>query len=553
MNQDQNLAQNFADISIQLANLYNNTGIYLGDQNRHKEAIEWYKKGLEVAPQEASIYYNMGVSFSKLEQYNLAIMSYKQALEIKDNYTWAHFGLAMGYLRRFYRDENELKSCRRLYKKELLALIERVKNLKSEEKIEASVAAGRFYPFFLAYQGEDDLELAKLHGLLMSDLVQSCYPKWSTDFPMPELKEGQRLRVGFVSRFFARSSIWKIPLQGFLEGLDKNRFETFGYMPHAPTDDCTDKAKELLEHFYASDTLESLADLIKTDRLHALFFVDIGLEAMTTRLSALRLCPLQVTTLGHPVTTGLPTIDYFLTSQLMEDALSASQYSEKLILLSGLGINYTYTPQPKIEVDWEQRGLRKESIKFLCCQSLCKYLPHRDKLFTEIAKRVPKAQFIFIAKPQEVALLLASRLESAFKEEGLDANSFVSFVPAMSEGEFISLCSACDIFLDSLDWSGFNTSLEALSVGLPLIGCWGKSARARHTGALLKAMKQEKWIANSFEEYIEKATTLACNPSLRQQLAAEMKQSYPSLLRDLRPIRELEEFLLKEVKRLSSH
>ena len=59
-------------------------------------------------------------------------------------------------------------------------------------------------------------------------------------------------------------------------------------------------------------------------------------------LSSLRLAHIQCSTWGHPITSGFKNIDYYFSSELMENQNSQKHYSEKLITLPGLGINYDF-------------------------------------------------------------------------------------------------------------------------------------------------------------------------------------------------------------------
>jgi predicted O-linked N-acetylglucosamine transferase (SPINDLY family) len=91
--------------------------------------------------------------------------------------------------------------------------------------------------------------------------------------------------------------------------------------------------------------MERIAQHILDNQLHILVYLDIGMDPRTTQLAGLRLAPVQCVTWGHPITSGLPTIDYFISSELMEPAEGDNHYSEKLIRLSNLGIAY---PKPSL-------------------------------------------------------------------------------------------------------------------------------------------------------------------------------------------------------------
>ena len=85
---------------------------------------------------------------------------------------------------------------------------------------------------------------------------------------------------------------------------------------------------------------------------------------------------------GHPVTTGLPEIDYFLSSDLMEPPDADAHYTEHRVRLPNLSINYSALPDRGDTLEREQLGLRPDATIYLCCQSLFKYLPQYDEVFT---------------------------------------------------------------------------------------------------------------------------------------------------------------------------
>ena len=62
--------------------------------------------------------------------------------------------------------------------------------------------------------------------------------------------------------------------------------------------------------------------------------------AAVVMLAALWLAPIQCASWGHPDTTGLPTIDYFLSGELMEPPDADEHYTERLVRLPNLAIYY---------------------------------------------------------------------------------------------------------------------------------------------------------------------------------------------------------------------
>src|SRR5204863_2242617 len=99
---------------------------------------------------------------------------------------------------------------------------------------------------------------------------------------------------------------------------------------------------------------------------------------------------------------------------------------------------------------------------YLCCQQLCKYLPQHDHLFADIAKAVPNAQFVFVSPNQTLTTDFKRRLETSFAAAGLDAADHGVVLPEQSRVDYWNLHLAADVFPDSVDWSGRNTTMEAI-------------------------------------------------------------------------------------------
>src|SRR5205807_6969560 len=130
---------------------------------------------------------------------------------------------------------------------------------------------------------------------------------------------------------------------------------------------------------------------------------------------------------GHPTTSGFPTVDFYLSSDLMESDDADAHYTERLVRLPGLGVAYVPPPIAQVSVTREAVGLCPDAVAFWCCQHLPKYLPQFDNVFALIARRVENAQFVFIASPRgaEITERFRRRLERAFTAVGLDARRHV--------------------------------------------------------------------------------------------------------------------------------
>jgi predicted O-linked N-acetylglucosamine transferase (SPINDLY family) len=259
-----------------------------------------------------------------------------------------------------------------------------------------------------------------------------------------------------------------------------------------------------------------------------------------TAIAGLRLAPVQCLAAAHPETSGLPTIDYFLSAVLMEPPDGAqSYYTESLVLLPNTGMAYS---KPGGALPGRTRamvGLREDATVYLCCQSIFKYLPQHDGLLVDIARRVPGSQFVFVAG-HPAGGLLERRVRWAFESAGVGGEDTLCFLPRQRESEFLELMSLSDVYLDSVDWNGMNTTHQAVAAGLPIV-TWPRGAmRGRHSFAILTMLGVTETIAGSGSEYVSIAVRLGLDRDFRRDVSSRLLAGQSKLFDDVECVRALE-------------
>ena len=118
-----------------------------------------------------------------------------------------------------------------------------------------------------------------------------------------------------------------------------------------------------------------------------------------------------------------------------------------------------------------------------------------------------------------VTELFQKRLEIAFANHGMKASDHCIFLDRLTAGQFVGAMAQCDIFLDSIDWSGCNSTFESLACDLPIITMKGALMRGRHSSAILQMMGIDETIAESVDGYISIAAKLGVDREARQALS----------------------------------
>jgi predicted O-linked N-acetylglucosamine transferase (SPINDLY family) len=523
-----------------------NRGIALKQLQRFEEAEKSLSAALRIRADDAIALFNLGGIFVELNRPEDAVRSYKQALAARPDMASARLALCVAELPVLYTDSAEAPRRRAAYEKALRQLRDDFdRDAVAGDFVEA---IGSTQPFLLAYQGKNDRELQSIYGATVCAALQKRYPHATL---ARKAAPGEPLKLGIVSGIFKNHTIWKLATRGWISQLDRRRFHVTGYHTGATIDSETKVAEETCDRFVQGPkSIEDWRRVILADAPHALIYPEVGIDGTSICLSAQRLAPVQCNFWGHPETSGFPTLDYFLTSNLMEPPDGDEHYTEKLIRLPNLSIYYEPHSIPSLAMSRAELGLRSTSTAYWCGQSLFKYLPEFDEVYPRIAREVGDCQFVFIEyqSTRQITDLFLKRLDRAFALYGLDAAEHCVMLPRLDMRQFIAAIGVCDVILDSIGWSGGNTTLEGLSHALPIVTLPGSLMRGRHTTGILTMMGVTETVAPTVDDYIAIAVKLARDVAWRAAIKGRMMAQRHKVYRDTAPIRALEDFLENAIR-----
>ena len=228
-------------------------------------------------------------------------------------------------------------------------------------------------------------------------------------------------------------------------------------------------------------------------------------------MSFARLAPVQIASFGHPETTGINTIDYFLSSTLFESKYINNKYSERLICISEFP-SY-YEPPKKLSKMKNRKDLKlpENARLYGCLQTLFKLHPDFDSILSKILIQDPDGYIVLIGGKGKVKYWTET-LKKRWEKNFPILNERVVFTKHLSLLEFISLCNSVDILLDPFYFGGGNSILEALSVGTPTITKPDLFLRTNVAKAAYKQMKiSNPPVVQSSKKYVDLAIELATN------------------------------------------
>lgn len=522
---------------------YHYLGQALSTSGQLDAAIAPLEQALQLEP-NAATYYLLGKVLEEQNQTEAAIAQFQAALQLQPRYPEAYWCQALT-LPVIYDSPSQIEHYRQQFQQGLQQVIGAIDVTQADDLAFAFQGIGSRTNFYLAYQGRNDRELQAQYGQFVCQVMAARFPQWATVEP----SRGQvPLKIGYLSAHFIAHSAaaWA---RGWMRHHDRRHFQIYVYHLGQLTDHITAEIQSLCDRFrHCPGTVEQIATQVRADHLDGLIFTDIGMDAQTTQLAGLRLAPVQCTAWGHPVTSGLPTIDYYLSSELMEPDNGQDHYTETLIRLPHIGISYTKPPCSETQLPRSRFSLRSDSVVYLCVQSIYKFLPQYDRIFARIAQRVPQAQFVFLRYPSHAVLQqFQARLQTVFAEVGLDPTEFCVFLPQLPRDLYWQLNRLSDVFLDPLAWSGGNSTLEAVAFGLPVVTRAGEFMRSRHSAAILQRTGVTATIAVNEVEYVDIAVRLGLDPDWRRAISEQMQVGHDRLFDDVDCVQALDQFLLQVV------
>ncbi len=479
------------------AQTHNNFGIVLLEQGLLEDAAASFARALALKPDYVEALTHLGHVLKEQGKPEEAQAAYRQALALEPENADARLGLAIAAIPLMPRSIAESVAAADAFSRSLSELSE----WSQPHRGKLGRSVGRNQPFYLAYRPTDVTGVLARYGDLLSREAAAC---WGGQ---PNVgAPGQRIRMVIVSGQVRHHPAWDMVLRGIVAHLDRRQFQVHLYHTSAISDEETRWASAHVDRFIQGPrSMQSWLQEMARDRPDVIFYPEVGMDPATCSLAALRLAPLQVASWGHPATTGLPTIDLFVSGELLEGPRAEQHYRERLVRLPGTGV---CTEAAAMDVQpWEAPPRSTDTIRFALCQQPIKFDPADDELWVRIAQSAgPGAEF-WLASPHKLGWAttrLHERLGAAFRTAGLDPGA-LRVMPWLPRAQFMGFLDAMDIYLDCPAFSGYTTAWQAIHRGLPVLTLQGEFLRQRLAAGLLLQIGEPEGIALSREHYLETA------------------------------------------------
>lgn len=506
-----------------------------------EQAISCYTKAIRLSPNNAFALHELGLAYNLKGEMAKAESFYRLASSLDPEMASAHYNLG-----------NLLISQGKIV--EALACHQRAVQLEPDNVDALSNIGVAFYelgqmPLAIEYFNKSlaiNPGSAPLHSTLVSalhyldtasaaDILQNAKQWWDAHgrplyrkvLHRNPIDPARKLKVGYISPDFREHSIYYF-ITPLLKAHDRTHFDIFCYADISRPDWATNEIKGLSDHWrditQAAD--EAVALTIERDGIDLLIDLAGHMTGNRLRVFAQKPAPVQISWLGYPGTTGLPTIDYRLVDEVTDPLGEADHgHSEELVRLPGCFLCYQ---PPAEDIDpGPPPHLASGVFTFGSFNNPAKISPALLTTWAAILGKLPNSRLLLKGKHLDDCGAQDS-LRATFTRLGIEAAQ-ICFSPHLpSRREHLALYNDIDLCLDTFPYNGTTTTLEALWMGVPVLTLRGKRHASRVGASILQAIGRPELITDTPQAYIETAIRLAAEPlalgtrgaALRSQLLA---------------------------------
>jgi protein O-GlcNAc transferase len=525
--------QRAVDIDDRFVAAQSNLGNTFADQGHFDHAIACYGRAIAIDPAFVDAHKNLATSLTQQGRYEEAGDQLAQACALRPDDAALKIRAAL-HLPAIIPSSEWIDRHRRILSADLDAL------LKTELRVDDPIDQTLGPAFYLPYQGRNDVDLQRKIAAVYARAIPSL------NFVAPHCRnirarKANPVRVGLISRFFHQHVIGD-HYAGLLRSFPRNQAAYTVFRFPGAKDTVSREIEETAdESVVLSLRLAEAREQIAARELDVLVYTDIGMDSWTYFLAFSRLARVQCVTLGHPVTCGIPTIDYFLSADLLEPADAAAHYTERLVRFAN---SPHYFSAPELDGPTLSRDhfpLPCDARWYVCHQTLFKIHPDFDRIIGDILRRDPGGIAVFFTGQQaNWTSLLQERLQASLG----DLAARVFFLPRLPYQQYLAFLHLADVLIDSIHFCAGTTTYHALAVGVPLVTLPGQFARGRGTAAVYGRIGVSDCIASSPEDYVRRAAMIANDRSLRDSIGTSLRERVRMLFSNTAGAHELEAFFL---------
>lgn len=542
---------------LEIPNILNNiASLYYGLGSFYKYLTKSYTSLIITICFEKQIAIE-GINLLNIDDVKILNNTLLELLETNTEYLLNYISINV-LIPEYYNNNDDILSMRENLNNnvnKLISLIDVNKFINLENSVFEKVKIG----LPLSYQNLNNVDINKLIGELYKKLFPDLYVISKNILIRNDIKDEKdyikrkKIKVGFLSSNFFNHSVGK-DRRGVINKIDRELFEVYIFTYKKPFDIISKFIAESGDHFIIlHGDISNHQKLISELKLDILIYADLGMDIKSYLCALGRLAPLQIATWGHSDTSGLNTIDYFISSKYFElpDNKADNNYSEKLIKMDSLS-TYYYEFKELIDLPDVLSNKNKIKIKFglplnmkmfLVPHTLFKIYNEYDEIIEQILEKDDNV-FITFIKGEKPYIYYDFRTRL---EKKLGSNfSRIYFVEHQTYlHNFYKLLIISDVILDSYPFGGCNVSFEAFSLGKCIITMPSNFINGRFTSGLYRKMGLLDLICTTKEEYVKKALLLINDSNLLNNMSNDILKNKHKIFKTQDTIDEWNSLLVK--------
>lgn len=519
-------------------------GLVAQREGRTQEAVAFLRKASAALPDDAECQCNFGVSLAAAGRDSEALRAFHRAIALRPDYFDAHKNISVTHAKAgrlleaadAYRKAISLNPNDAETMMDLNAVLMELGRISDAIDVLRQIAelhptdplAGSDLLFMLHYHpiiGDD-------RAALYSEHVAWARKHFSTHAARGRLSfdnvadADKQLRVGFVSADFRDHPVARFVLP-LLRSADRTKMYIIGYSDVGAPDVVTERCSAAVDAWRDSTSLtdSQLHEQVAGDQIDVLIDLTSHMHMRRLAVFAGQAAPVQVTGIGYPDTTGLPTFAARLTDGWHDPQGASEQFhSEPLLRIPGCcwcydPCNGAVEPTPECPPLAPLPYDVQRHITFGCFNRLLKVTSEMLRVWASILRRVPGSVLHVLSDDSG-----ARSAPAWFEEHGIP-KSRVVFFSRRPRTQYLELISQVDIQLDTFPYNGHTTTLDAIWMGVPVVSRMGQTHVARAGYSVMSALGlSHELVCETSAAYEEIAVNLAFDVRKLREYRAGLRE-----------------------------
>ncbi|WP_343559800.1 O-linked N-acetylglucosamine transferase, SPINDLY family protein [Kiloniella sp. b19] len=462
---------------------------YYSRKDDFEKSHEYLQLGLEEFPDSIPLW-------ETVLKYHIHQANYRQALQIGEELNalgldsfWMQYNLALAH---FFAGDAE--ASKNLWQE-----------LLKERPNQPELITG--FLGILAYSSDYSPEEIYNEHLRLGEVLS--WGKEPLDIVPPGKRNRDKLRIGFISGDFRNHAAARHVFPWF-HNRDRERFEYYAYAQCQTKDYVSNMFEKLSDKWQEVTSLNDIevAKLIAGDEIDIL--VDLSGHTAHNRLGVFpyRPAPVQISTIGANVTTGLPSVDYFFS---YNDVVAETQKKYFIEEVESVPIHHSEVvsggalfSKQEFVVPPEPPQVENGFVTYACYSRVEKIEPQLIEVMIELLKRTDNTVLRLMNMSFRDKIILDKNVEY-FMSQGIERER-LKFYPAVPLAHYMGSMQTVDFALLSYPFTGGTVAADFVTMGVPFVTRYSDLPQSRDGYGVLKIYDLEEQLAvPDYDRYLEAA------------------------------------------------